>query len=85
MLFRSLEKPDVVVLDLVMGGMGGLEVMQKLREQNDHPKIIVATADIQISTQAMAEEIGSCGFLTKPIKKEELLNAVNFALDRLTV
>ena len=77
----SIEKPDLVVLDLVMGGMGGLDVLQKLYEIDEHARIIVATADIQNSTREMAEQAGSRGLLYKPIKKEELLALVNSVLE----
>jgi two-component system chemotaxis response regulator CheY len=77
----SLEKPDLVLLDLIMGGMGGLDVLQKLREMDGQAKIIVATADIQSSTREMAEQAGSLGFLTKPIRRGELLSVVNSALE----
>src|SRR5216110_1682157 len=77
----SLEKPDLVVLDMVMTGMYGLEALQKLREIDGQARIIVATADVQSSTRDMAEQAGSSGFLAKPIKKDELLNLVNSVLE----
>jgi len=77
----SLEKPDLVLLDLVMGGMGGLDVLQKLREMDGQARIIVATADIQSSTREMAEQAGSLGFVTKPIRRGELLSIVNSVLE----
>ena len=77
----SLEKPDLVVLDLVMGGMYGLDVLQKLREMDAQARIIVATADIQSSTREMAEQAGSLGFVTKPIRSDELLSVVNSVLE----
>ena len=80
----SIEKPDLVLLDLVMGGMGGLEVLQRLRETDSKAKVIVATADIQTSTREMAAQAGSHGFLNKPIRKEELLTAVNSGLQGLS-
>src|SRR5205814_781505 len=79
----SVEKPDLVLLDLVMGGMGGLEVLQKLRESDSEARVIVATADIQTSTREMAAQAGSRGFLNKPIRKEELLSAANSGLEGL--
>jgi|KBSMisStandDraft_5_1062788.scaffolds.fasta_scaffold558420_1 two-component system chemotaxis response regulator CheY len=79
----TLEKPDIVLLDLVMSGMGGLEVLQKLRETDSHARVIVATADIQNSTRDMATQAGSRGFLNKPIRREELLTAVNSGLEGL--
>jgi len=78
----SLEKPDLVVLDLVMGGMYGLDVLQKLREMDRQARIIVVTADIQGSTREMAEQAGSLGFVTKPIRSGELLSVVNSVLAR---
>ena len=77
----SVEKPDLVLLDLVMGGMGGLEVLQKLRESDSEARVIVATADIQSSTREMTDQAGSRGFVTKPIRKEELLSLVNSVLE----
>jgi len=79
----NLEKPDIVLLDLVMSGMGGLEVLQKLREADSQARVIVATADIQNTTRDMAAQAGSRGFLNKPIRREELLTAVNSGLEGL--
>src|SRR5437870_3844453 len=59
----SLEKPDLILLDMVMGGMNGLEVLHKLREIDGEARVIVATADIQDSTREMSEKAGSRGFL----------------------
>jgi DNA-binding NarL/FixJ family response regulator len=42
-------------------------------------RIIVATADIQSSTHEMAEQVGSLGFVTKPIRSEELLRVVTLS------
>jgi len=77
----STEKPDLVLLDMVMSGMYGLDVLQKLREMDDKAKVIIVTADVQTSTREMAEEAGSRGVVTKPVRKEELLNLVNAVLD----
>jgi len=76
----SLERPDLVLLDLVMNGMPGLDVLQKLREIDGKAKVIVATADVQSSTREMTELRGSVGFVSKPIKTEALLGIVNSVL-----
>ena len=78
----SLDRPDIVLLDLVMDGMYGLDVLQKLREIDGQARVIVATADVQSSTREMAEQSGSVGFVTKPIKTEVLLGVVNSVLER---
>jgi two-component system chemotaxis response regulator CheY len=80
----SLEKPDLVLLDLLMHGMYGVEVLQKLRTIDSKAKVIVVTADIQASTRELAEQAGSRGFATKPVKKEELLRLVNSALQAVS-
>jgi two-component system chemotaxis response regulator CheY len=76
----SLDRPDLVLLDLVMGGMYGLDVLEKLREMDDRVRVIVATADVQASTREMAEKRGSVGFVSKPIQTEALLGIVNSVL-----
>ena len=76
----SVEKPDLVLLDMVMSGMYGIQVLQKLREIDAQAKVIVTTADVQTSTREMASQAGSRGFLTKPVKKEELLVLVKSVL-----
>jgi two-component system chemotaxis response regulator CheY len=76
----SVQKPDLVLLDMVMSGMYGIQVLQKLREIDAQARVIVTTADIQTSTRELASQAGSRGFVTKPIKKEELMVLVNSVL-----
>ena len=76
-----LEKPDVVMLDLVMTGMYGLDVLGKLREMDPRAAVVVATADIQTSTREMAREAGASTVITKPFVAEDLVAAVKFALE----
>jgi two-component system chemotaxis response regulator CheY len=76
----SLDKPDLVILDLVMGGMTGLDVLKNLRKMDGQARIIISTADIQISTREMVEQAGSRGLVIRPIKKEELMGLVNSVL-----
>ena len=77
-----VDKPDLVVLDLVMKGMYGLEVLSKLRELDPGARVIVLSADIQTSSRQMVNEAGAVAFLNKPVAPEDLLNAVNAALER---
>ena len=62
----ALEKPDLVVLDLVMRGMYGLDVLSKLRELDPAVRVIVLTADIQTSSRDMVKAAGASGFINKP-------------------
>jgi len=75
-----LEKPTLVLLDLVMKGMYGLDVLVKLREMDPKALIVIASADIQSSTRKMGDEAGALGFITKPFVSEQVLAAVEAAL-----
>lgn len=75
-----LEKPRLVLLDLVMKGMYGLDVLVKLREMDQHARVVVASADIQSSTRKMVDEAGALGFIHKPFIPEEVIAAVEAAL-----
>jgi two-component system, chemotaxis family, chemotaxis protein CheY len=75
-----LEKPDLVLLDLVMSGMDGMEVLARLREMDKDARIIVATADIQTSTREIVKAAGALDFVSKPFTSDPLLKAINAVL-----
>jgi len=75
-----LEKPDLVLLDLVMKGMYGIDVLVKLREMDPKALVVVASADIQSSTRTMVDEAGALGFINKPFVSEQVIAAVQAAL-----
>jgi two-component system chemotaxis response regulator CheY len=79
-----LDKPDLVLLDLVMKGMYGIDVLTKLREMDAQARVIVASADIQSSTHAMVKEAGAVAFITKPFLSAQVMQAVNAALEGRT-
>ena len=72
----ALHKPDIVLLDMVMDGMKGMEVLMKLRELDAEAKIVLATADIQASTKSEAQAAGASGMISKPFQGEQVLQAV---------
>ena len=72
-----LEKPDIVMLDLVMKGMYGLEVLGKLRELDPNVKVIVVSADIQTSSRELVEEAGGAAFVNKPFDRNDILRAID--------
>lgn len=75
-----VQKPAVVVLDLVMRGMYGLDVLNKLREIDPGAKVIVLSADIQTSSRDLVETSGAAAFINKPVQPAALLAAVEDAL-----
>jgi two-component system chemotaxis response regulator CheY len=78
-----LEKPVLVLLDVTMRDMNGIEVLRRLRELDPTANVIIVTADVQTSTREMAEAGGAGGFVTKPISAGPLLQAVQSALERV--
>ena len=75
-----LERPSLVLLDLVMKGMYGLDVLVKLREMDPKAMVVVASADIQSSTRKLVDEAGARAFINKPFLSEQVLAAVETAL-----
>ena len=67
-----LNRHDAVILDMVMHGMYGLEVLTKLRELNPKLPVVVVTADIQKSTREQVQSGGAAAIINKPLKREEL-------------
>ena len=76
-----INRHDLVLLDMVMNGMYGLEVLAKIRELDSNARIIVATADIQNSTREQVRGAGAAAFLTKPINRKELGQVVTSLLE----
>ena len=76
-----LEKPDLVLLDLVMKGMRGLDVLEKLHELDPKVRAIVVSADIQDSSRELAVAGGARNFLNKPVDRASLLSAVSCVLE----
>lgn len=75
-----LERPDIVILDLVMKGMYGLDVLSKLRELDPDAKVIVVSADVQTSSHALVADAGAAGFVVKPLDADEIVAKVHSTL-----
>ena len=73
-------KPDLVLLDLVMKGMYGLDVITKLREMDPQARIIVVSADVQTSSHEMVAEAGAAAFMVKPFDPDEMVATINSTL-----
>lgn len=76
----ALHSPQLVMLDLTMEDLGGLEVLPRLREMNPDARVIVVSADIQRSTSKLVADAGAFRFLAKPADRDEVVEAVNAAL-----
>lgn len=76
----ALHRPDVVMLDLTMPGMNGIEVIRQLKALDPQAKIIVGTADIQKLSVEEALAAGAMRVIPKPFSAEALQEALRDAL-----
>ena len=71
-----MRKPDFVILDLILPGESGFEVCQRLKQANSTIPVLVLTAVDMPEARALAERVGSDGYLTKPFDPDELLRQI---------
>ena len=66
-------QPDVVLMDLLMPDMDGLEVAEQIIARDSKAKIIICSTDKQQYRQQQAVAVGAVGFIVKPVDPELLL------------
>src|SRR5437762_5064565 len=76
------ETPDLVLLDVKMPGMDGLEVLDRLRAANEALPVIVVSGHGTISTAVEATKKGAFDFIEKPFASERALVSLRNALDQ---
>jgi len=69
-------KPDIILLDLRMPDMGGLEVLQKLRENNSTIPVVMLTTSNEESDLIKSLRSGAQGYLLKDMEPDELVSAL---------
>ena len=82
MLRKPSDAPACLVLDVRLPGLSGLDLQRELNESNIHIPVIFMTGhgDIPMSVRAMKN--GALGFLTKPVRGQDLLDAIQEAIAR---
>lgn len=72
------QKPLLVLLDIKMEGIDGIEVLRRVREGNKEAKVIMVTGrkPEEEGTFSRCKELGALGYIHKPLKLEELENIV---------
>jgi len=75
------EAPDLVLLDVKMPGMDGIEVLERLRNMNDSLPVVVVSGHGTISTAVEATKKGAFDFIEKPFASERVLVSLRNALD----
>ncbi|MFQ5513383.1 MAG: sigma-54-dependent transcriptional regulator [Myxococcota bacterium] len=75
------QPPDLVLLDIAMPGIGGLEVLEKLRHQWPDLTVVMMSGHGTIETAVRATKLGAYDFLEKPLSYDKLLLCVRNALE----
>jgi len=71
------EKPDVILLDVLMPGLSGIEVLQKIKKASNGAKIIMMSAvDAEVVVE-LAMKYGADGYIVKPFSLEALEKAIS--------
>ncbi len=73
------QRPDLMILDMMMPRMGGYPVLEHFKDKPDAPPIIMITANEGSRHKAYAEYLGVIDYLRKPFPMERLLEAVGKA------
>lgn len=68
--------PDVIILDLLMPKMDGIETLKNIRDQGFKYPILILTANINESDRTRCEELGVSGFIKKPTNGKEIINLI---------
>lgn len=76
------EKPDLVLLDVMMPEMDGFEFMRYFRKDNDTP-VIMVTAKVEETDKVVGLELGADDYVTKPFGMSELLARIRAMMRRL--
>jgi DNA-binding response OmpR family regulator len=74
------EKPDLVILDMMMPRMGGYPVLEHFKGKADAPPMIMITANEGSRHKLYAEYLGVVNYIRKPFATEKLVDAVHKAL-----
>ncbi|MBI3821741.1 MAG: response regulator [Planctomycetes bacterium] len=75
------QRPDLVILDMMMPRKGGYPVLEHFRDKKDAPPIIMITANEGSRHKAYAEYLGVIDYIRKPFAMERLLEAVDRGLN----
>ena len=73
---------DLVVLDLAMPGLDGMETLKRIKARQPEAEIIMLSGQGSIRTSIEAMKLGACDFLQKPVDIGELMNKISEAKEK---
>ncbi len=76
------EPLDLIITDIIMPRVSGITLLKKIREKNDKIPVIIMTGEPTVETAKQAVTESAEDYLTKPVSKEILMRATNYALSK---
>lgn len=71
------EKPDLVIMDITMPNMDGIQALQAIKSKDSGAKVIMCSAMGQEAMVVQAIQLGAMDFIVKPFKPDRILQTVN--------
>src|SRR3989338_8100319 len=78
----SQNNTDLVVLDIMMPGMNGIEALQEIKSRHPYTEVILLTAYASLDTAKSAVRFGAFDYLTKPFDKDDVLRVVEKGIEK---
>jgi len=79
--FIDAESPDLVLLDIWMPGIDGIETLKEIKKDNPFIQVVIITGHGTIETAIKATKLGAFDFIEKPLSIEKVIVAINNALN----
>ena len=76
------ELPDLILLDIMLPGMDGIEILRRMRKEGNHTPVLLLTARDSIEDRVAGLDVGADDYLVKPFAFEELLARIRVMLRR---
>lgn len=74
------ETPDLILLDIMMPGMGGISVLREVMKRDPKAKVVMLTVVGQVSQINECSKLGAKDFITKPFDNKDLIRRVKWTL-----
>lgn len=74
-------QPDLITMDIIMPGIDGLEAARAILQEHPEARILMVSSLAYDDTMDEAKEIGAKGFVYKPFEREQILDAMNKAIN----
>lgn len=75
------ERPDVILMELILEGMDGISVLKSIRGMKNRPSVIVCTEFFNEITIRRVRQCGASGFMCKPVSRDSLYDAIVESVD----